>query len=177
MPKQYACLAQVTVGAGGASSIEFTSIPNTYTDLILKLSLRSSGSSGFWDPTRIILNSSATLVTSRYIYGSGSGVGSEAPGTTDSNIFNYSSNANNTSNTFANIDVHIPNYTSTSIAKTISSDGVAENNATDAIATLGAAIWNPGSQAAVTTIAIKPYLGGSSWVQYSTATLYGITNS
>ena len=35
-------IASATVGSGGASSIEFTSIPSTYTDLVIKLSMRSA---------------------------------------------------------------------------------------------------------------------------------------
>jgi hypothetical protein len=31
-------LSTVTVGAGGAATIDFTSIPQTYTDLIVKIS-------------------------------------------------------------------------------------------------------------------------------------------
>jgi hypothetical protein len=31
----------LTVGSGGAANIEFTSIPGTYTDLLIKLSARN----------------------------------------------------------------------------------------------------------------------------------------
>ena len=42
MANTYELIASSTVGAGGASSIDFNSIPNTYTDLLVKLSGRSS---------------------------------------------------------------------------------------------------------------------------------------
>ena len=42
MATTYTLISSVTVGSGGAASIEFTSIPSTYTDLVLKLSARSS---------------------------------------------------------------------------------------------------------------------------------------
>ena len=38
----YTLISSVTVGAGGASSIDFTSIPSTYTDLLVKISARST---------------------------------------------------------------------------------------------------------------------------------------
>jgi hypothetical protein len=33
-------IASVTVGSGGAASMDFTSIPSTYTDLVIKVSTR-----------------------------------------------------------------------------------------------------------------------------------------
>jgi hypothetical protein len=36
MATTYEIIASVTVGSGGAANIEFTSIPATYTDLVLK---------------------------------------------------------------------------------------------------------------------------------------------
>ena len=41
MADTYTLISSVTVGAGGASSIDFTSIPATYTDLLVKFSLRT----------------------------------------------------------------------------------------------------------------------------------------
>jgi hypothetical protein len=37
----YEAIATVEVGSGGAADIEFTSIPATYTDLVVKLSVRT----------------------------------------------------------------------------------------------------------------------------------------
>jgi len=42
MANTYQLISSTTVGAGGASSILFSSIPATYTDLILDLSVRTS---------------------------------------------------------------------------------------------------------------------------------------
>jgi hypothetical protein len=38
----YNLIATTTVGSGGAASIDFTGIPQTYTDLFLVSSLRSN---------------------------------------------------------------------------------------------------------------------------------------
>ena len=46
MASTYIPIATVTVGSGGATNIEFTSIPNTYTNLIILTSLR--GTSNGW---------------------------------------------------------------------------------------------------------------------------------
>ena len=44
MATTYTLISSVTVGSGGAASIEFTSIPADYTDLLLKVSMRCAGS-------------------------------------------------------------------------------------------------------------------------------------
>jgi len=57
--------------------------------------------------------------------------------------------------------------------KSISADAVEENNGTTAFAGLSAALWS--NTAAITSITLTPQTG--SYVQYSTATLYGISKS
>ena len=57
-------IAIVTVGAGGASSIEFTSIPQTYDDLYIVLSGRSTGVGG---EVRLSFNGTTTNYTTQYL--------------------------------------------------------------------------------------------------------------
>ena len=45
MATTYKAISTVTVGSGGAASITFSSIPATYTDLVLKISGRHDTSS------------------------------------------------------------------------------------------------------------------------------------
>ena len=171
----YTFIASATAGSGGTASFDFTSIPSTYTDLLLKISTRSSSSTGTYDPVKIKINGSATNITVRDIYGTGTSAGSEAPGSTDANIISYTSNSANTASTFGNLEIYISNYASTSSAKAISADGVSETNASGSILTLTASLWN--STSAVNAVNIAPYSGSSTWNQYSTAYLYGIKNS
>jgi hypothetical protein len=67
--------------------------------------------------------------------------------------------------------IYIPNYAGSS-NKSVSIDSVTENNATGAYSGLTAALF--ASTAAITSFGIST---GSNFVQYSTATLYGIKNS
>lgn len=175
MPNTYTLIASSTVGAGGAANITFSSIASTYTDLCLKLSLRSSNTAGSWDTVRILLNGNATNVSQRDLYGTGSAAGTEALASPENNTISYTSNANNTANTFGNLEIYIPNYANTSYAKSISADGVGENNATAALATLTAALWN--STSAINSVQVTPYSGSYTFVQHSTAYLYGIVKS
>ena len=77
-----------------------------------------------------------------------------------------------TANTFANVSIYIPNYTSANY-KSVSIDAVTENNATTAYAFLSAGLWS--NTAAITSATITNSSGN--YVQYSTAYLYGIKNS
>jgi hypothetical protein len=56
----------------------------------------------------------------------------------------------------------------------MSADSVVETNATLAFTFLSANLWNPATQAAITSITLYPQVA-SLWNQYSTATLFGIT--
>ena len=162
-------IASNTVGSGGASSVTFSSIPQTYTDLILKFSLRY-GDYSSWNYAYIQLNSTAGAI--KTISGNGSSAGSSNI-TTNLRI-DFVPGTGQTSNTFSNAELYIPNYT-TSNAKSVSLDYVSENNATAAYSELGAGLFSTVTSA-VTSISL---LVDGSWnfAQYSTAYLYGISNS
>ena len=169
-------IASVTVGAGGAASIDFTSIPATYTDLCLKLSTRTNNTG-----VRVRFNSdSGTNYSWRRLQANGAGTFSDSNTTFGSpyNTFLYFSMQNTTSdtaNTFSNGEMYVPNYTSSN-QKSASLDSVAENNATTAYMAMQSGLWT--GTAAITSIALTPDTGTSpSFAQYSTATLYGIKNS
>jgi hypothetical protein len=169
MANTYTLIASSTVGSGGASYVEFTSIPATYTDLKLVLSLRGDQTETYAS-SFISFNGSTSGFTNKYIFGDGA--------TVVSAIFLANQNADQngattTSNTFANTEMYIPNYT-LSNSKSVSIDGVTENNATTAYAELGALLWS--NSAAITSIRISPN-ATKNWVQHSTAYLYGISNS
>jgi len=164
--------AQV-VGAGGASSIDFTTIPSTYTDLVIKLSLRGSDANNYVN-SRITFNGSGSGYTSKLLYGLGSG----SPGSLNNSVTNavdfssYGTGSLATSSTFGNAEIYIPNYTA-STNKSLSVDAVSENNATAAIAALTAGLWS--NSAAINQITITPAVG--TFVQHSTAYLYGVSNA
>jgi len=173
MANTYTAIATVTVGSGGASTVEFTSIPATYTDLLLVFSLRSDRSASSISSS-LIVNGSTSSYSSRYIRGDGSSVASY---TGASSYFNPGEvpAATATSSTFGNGMVYIPNYAG-STNKSFSFDNVQENNTTGAYQTMGAGLWS--NTSAITSIEIghRDYASGN-FVQYSTATLYGIKNS
>jgi hypothetical protein len=167
MANTYEAIATVTVGSGGAANIEFTSIPGTYTDLVIMTSMRGTDTS--FQGWNLYFNGSNTNLTNRYLLGDGS---SASSGNFSAGYGGTVAGTNATASTFENSTVYIPNYTSSN-NKSYSSDNVAENNATLAYVNLIAGLWS--SSSAITSVTLYPQVGN--FAQYSTATLYGIKNS
>jgi hypothetical protein len=169
MANTFIAIQTVTVGSGGAATIDFTAIPATYTDLLLVSSIRTSRAA-YHEALNMSFNGLTTNRTNRRIYADGS----SAASTSGSTMYgSQASGATATASTFGNSSVYIPNYTSANY-KSSSEDQVSENNATNAFAALNANLWS--STAVITQITLTPENGGTIQ-QYSTATLYGIKSS
>jgi hypothetical protein len=167
MTANYVLLEKITVGAAGASSVEFSGIPQTgYTDLVVKVSARGTDSS-VYAGIYVSFNGTAYNSTGRFIEGDGS---SASSGTFSNGAISFIAGATATSNTFGSTELYIPNYTG-STNKSYSSDGVGENNATLALAQLNAGLWS--NTAAITSITLDAYLSNT-FVQGSTFYLYGV---
>jgi hypothetical protein len=173
MPTTFTKIASVTVGSGGASSIDFTSIPSTYTDLVVKLSARRS--QAYADTYLRFNNDSGANYSWRQVRGDGSST-SSASGSAQTYALsgNGADRSTYTANTFGSIEIYVPNYAGSN-AKSFSVDSVNENNATQADAMLLAGLWSGTS--AINRVTLYPDIGYGDFVQYSTATLYGIKNS
>ena len=168
MANTFKKIQTVTVGSGGAANIEFTSIPQTYTDLKIVYSLRSNdtnanGGNFFYFQFN---NTGFTGLSARILGGNGS-----TTNTGSGSLYAFMNPSDFTASTFSNGEFYMPNYTSAN-NKSYSIESVNENNATAANVNLGAGLWS--NSAAVTSVKFAPYSG--SFVQYSTATLYGISN-
>jgi hypothetical protein len=162
-------IERIEVGSGGAASIEFTSIPDTYTDLFLVFTGRSSRVSPTTDDVVVQLNSDATNQQTRWLWGSGS---STLSATDTQPLIGEYPTSTYTANTFGSYQVYIPNYTSSN-PKSFSAEGVGENNATAAYQLIAAGLYNDTD--AITSILIKTG-SASNLEQYSSASLYGVTS-
>jgi hypothetical protein len=149
--------------ASAAASIEFTSIPQDATDLVVLVSVRTVAGDPY--AMYISFNGSTSNFSARYLYGSGSTTSS---GTLARYIGSVS--ATYTANTFNNGAIYIPNY-SGSTNKSYSVDQVTENNATLADQNLIAGLWT--NTAAITSLAISP--SANEFAIGSTVSLYKIT--
>jgi hypothetical protein len=172
MATTFVKIETVTVGSGGAASISFSSIPQTYTDLKIVISSRDAYAGPF-DGIKLTFNSNTTGYNERYLQGTGSAALS---GNSSGNAFGPGGTGNaatSTASVFGNIEIYIPNYRSAN-NKTFSTDSVAETNATANQMLLYANLWS--NTAAITSIQLAPYQPVN-FVQYTTATLYGIKSS
>ena len=145
-----------------SSSVTFSSIPQTYTDLKLVISSRTSYATT--SSLLFQLNGSTSNLTAKRIYGTGTSALS------DSGTNALQNGQDTTSNTFTNIEVYFPNYTSSNY-KSFSLDGVMENNATFGYAYVLAYLWS--NTAAISSLTLE---ADGNFLSGSTFYLYGISN-
>jgi len=151
-----------------SSDVTFTSIPQTYTDLLLKASVRGGASTVNQSFVVTFNGSSTTGLTMRRVYGDGASAGSD----TNTSLEGVGSTA--TANTFSNNEIYIPNYAGSN-NKSFSVDNVGETNGTTAYALLQAGLRS--NTDAITSIVLTAIGAGGSFLQYSSFYLYGIKNS
>jgi len=161
-------IADVTV-ASPQATVTFTSIPQGYTDLIVKVSARdtratTTGNNGF----NMRINGATTGYTGKQVYGGG-GTAVGSINRNNTNIGTITS-ANDAAGTFMSADIYIPNYTSAN-PKSHSVDSVSDTNSAtvyelDFVAKLQS------TTSAVTEITFL--CDTDSFATNSTFTLYGV---
>ena len=162
----------ITVGSGGAASIEFTGIPQDGKDLVLKTSIRCTSSESV-DEARIYFNNASSGYSSIYLNGNGSSASattSEGSTSGSAGIYVFQNSSTSTSDTFSNLSLLISNYTSTT-DKSISTDSVTEQNGSTAYQRLIASSFS--SSSAINKLEISTYDGALA--EHSTASLYTIS--
>lgn len=173
MANTYTLISSNTVGAGGASSITFSSIPAIYTDLVLKVCLRQGSGSG--NAYGLRFNSdTASNYTAKVLRNNGNVAGSYTYSNVTMFEIKVPGSADQVS-TFSNDEFYIPGYL-LSNAKYTSLDNSYDINTSsyDSPLSLQTGRWS--GTAAISSITI---VGTSAWnfAQYSAAYLYGIKNS
>ena len=171
----------VTVGGGGAATISFSSIPATYTDLKILLSLKSPATTAAYEVFGINFNNS-TSYQGRVLYywfGTAS-TGSETTftksGTTYGRVFDTGFNTLSTTyvnpNIYSSTEIYITNYAGGTNYKVYGAANASENNSASDGGFLELAAGLSSNAAAITTITVTGRDYG--FIQYSTASLYGI---
>jgi hypothetical protein len=163
-------LISSNVLTASAASVTFSSIPATYTDLVLRISARNDGGANL---TYIQFNSdTSSNYSTTNIYGTGSIAGSDPSGA-GTYVYAVVNQSSQTASTFSSSEFYIPSY-QVSQNKPMSLFGVNENNATAAIIIGGAHLWR--NTAAITSINLSAG-GGFNFVSGSSFYLYGISNA
>jgi len=159
----YESIASVTVGAGGSSTIDFTSIPSSYNHL----QIRGIGTTTSSPSQLIRFNSdSGSNYSHHYLAGDGASPSAGGGANADSIFINYGST---TSGTFSPSITDIIDYADTSKYKTTKSLSGYDANGSGLIL-MYSGNWR--NTAAITSITI--FTPGGDFRQYSTFALYGI---
>lgn len=163
-------IGTVTLGST-ATSINFTSIPQTATDLVILLSVRGDLFNPQIGHFLRFNGDTGSNYSDRQLSGNGSTAASGSNGAGGTAIYTgQAPAATQTANIFGNTSIYIPNYTS-SVAKSVSVDAVRENNSTASAIFMVAGRWE--GTAAITSLSIV--CEASNWIAGSTASLYSIT--
>lgn len=158
-----------SISTYGVSFYEFTSIPATYTDLVIMASLRTN-TADVHEGIELNFNGLTTNRSDRRIYGY------QSTAYTDTGSVMYAgraSAASNTANCFGSLIVYITNYATTKV-KMSHGWGGSQSNSTQKLMDMSVNAWNAATT--ITSIKLVPDSGGIIQ-QYSTADLYGIKSS
>jgi hypothetical protein len=165
-------LISSNVLASSAASVTFSSIPATYTDLVLRISARTDSGSTF--TVYVQPNATASGYSWIRLRGNGSAA-SSAAGTATRGYLNSDSadDLNATANTFGSMEFYLPSYTASQY-KPASNFGVFETNATAANMSATAGLFS--NNTAVSSLVIQSD-SGVNFVSTSSFYLYGISNA
>lgn len=179
MAATYTLIASNILSSSSAS-VAFTSISNEYTDLILRMSTKSTQTTTGTFAGYFQFNSSgASAYSTTYNNWLSSASGNLTSGkyTNSNEIQNLIINSSNAiySNVFNNAEIYIPNYANTTFQKPTLSYSVAEMNNTTGydLSTVASGLWR--NTSAISSITIYPQ--GGSWESGSSFYLYGIKKS
>jgi hypothetical protein len=178
MATTYTKIATATAASGGSATLGFSAIPQTYRDLKIILSTRCSQAATLVDNRMRMGNGSAnSSAIYNYIEVIGTGTGSPFWGSgTLANQHNTIGSASTaTANAFSNVEIRIFNYASATLLKHSLVDAVVDQNSASTGVQIRMQSWYQNSAAAIDTIEFS--LSSGTYLQYSTATLYGIKSS
>lgn len=164
----YESIATTTVGAGGSSSIDFTSISGGYKHLQIRAIGRGSAGATNWSMTFNGDTNNSNYFSRHLLYGEGSGAVASIYNTTLVGITGGSLAPSTTSMVAPNI-IDLLDYSNASKYKTLRVLAGYDTNGAG-VALLGSGLWL--NTSAITSITITPY--GGTFTQYTQFALYGI---
>jgi hypothetical protein len=162
--------------ASTTTSVTFSGIPATYTDLVVKISGRSSNSGSIDNSLNMTYNNSTGSYSVTTLKGEVAGFPSSTRSSNQSknNFAGNVSGSTATANTFGNTEIYIPSYT-VSQNRPSSHFSVSESMDRDAPTIYG----NAGSRINTTAVSSIEFTlsGGNSFAINSSFYLYGISNA
>ena len=173
MPSSRFLITSQTLGSA-AASVTFSSIPATYTDIVLKASARTDRAD-YEDYCYVRFNGdTSSLYSLTDLKAQGGSASSTRFSSQSGNFFFYATASTATASTFGSEEVYVPSYT-VSQSKPFSLFTVSENNnTTNHTIDVNAGLYR--SNTAISSITIQSY-NSANFVTGSSFYLYGIKNS
>lgn len=174
MANTYVLINKVSINTP-TTTVTFSSIPNTYTDLLIFCSLRMNmvGTNAGSASLRFNNDSGANYTHTRL---RGDGTTVDVGNSTSTNqiiVFNNCCSNGNEAGTFSSSTIYLPGYADSN-PKLSGEFHASENSNINAYMNYQAGRWTGGSGAAISQISI---IGADNFSQYSSFSLYGIKNS
>ena len=167
----FASIATVTVGGGGAANIEFTSIPGTYQHLQIRGIFRDNRSnSGNGSYGALTFNGATTNFAVHQLYGDGASAAAYGAASQSNIEVARIADAGASASIFGAFVIDVLDYASTSKNKTVRAFAGFDRNGGGQVY-LWSGLW--ASTSAITSLKIAD-AGGTLFSQYSEFALYGL---
>jgi hypothetical protein len=165
----YTPIATTTL-ASATNPITFSSIPQTYTDLVIVVYGRGTGSNSLDNTLSYInANTGTNNYSSTWLYADGSSVATGRNSNAVYSQFGVHPGANAAANVFGNEIFHILNYSNTTTFKTVMSRSAADLNGSGQT-WFTASLWR--QTAAINRVDL--YTSAGSWAVGTQFSIYGI---
>ena len=164
-------IATSTVGAGGATTITFSSIPSSFQHLQIRVLARTNRSGGV-DIMSMRMNSdTGNNYADHLVYGDGASVTTDRNSSYGKINIQRVASDNLSANIFSPFVIDILDYANTNKNKTVRYLGGYDANGSGRMV-FGSGLWQ--NTSAVTSITLEGLEFSSSYNQYSSFALYGI---
>ena len=161
-------IATTTVGAGGQTTITFSSIPSTYKHLQLRLFGRATGSSDYATQYAVFNSDTGSNYAYHQLFAEGASFTSSASTSTSFIALQLFAGGLSSANIFGGIIVDILDYADTNKFKTVRQLGGVDRSGSGYII-LNSGLWR--STSAISSISMGT---DGNFAQYTHAALYGI---
>lgn len=169
-PSVFELIETQTVGAGGAPSITFSSIPGTYKHLQIRAVARSTYNAADSFVTIRVNSDSGSNYTNHYLSGDGASATSGSFTTRTWGALSWVTGNTATSSQFGALIIDLLDYASTSKNKTFRTLAGNDRNGAGTVG-LASSAWL--STSAITSIQLGDFPNGGNLAQYSTFSLFG----
>jgi hypothetical protein len=167
MPSTYTPIATTTLSST-QTTVTFSSIAGTYTDLVLVAVMKTTGAN--FQPILRYNSDSGSNYSSTTVWGNGSSAGSNRH-TNQNGIYANPGSGIGTAGEFMPWIINIMNYANTTTNKT----SVERFNNTPSVVNAGVGLWR--NTAAITSVSLVAEAGSNDFQIGSTFTLYGVKSA